>query len=237
MSHRVQATQQSQRDFIVNVSHELKTPLTSVQGFAQAILDGAVASQSDLEHAAGVIRNEAERMNRLVLDLLELARFEAGTVKLNIQSIEAGELLRSVAQRFSLAASQAQVKLELDVQQPITFLGDGDRLGQVLNNLVDNAIKYSPSGGRIILQAKQVDGKINLAVKDNGPGIPDEESSRIFERFYQIDRARRGGRERGVGLGLAIAREIVQAHGGFIHVEKNPPQGSSFVVNLQSAHL
>jgi two-component system OmpR family sensor kinase len=226
MGERVQASQRSQRDFIANVSHDLKTPLTSIQGFAQAIKDGTVDDPAAARQAADVIFQEAERMHRMVLDLLELARLDSGVVGYEYTKIDLGKLLENVVQKFALQAQQAQVDLKLmfsyasiggstsDILPAIT--GDADRLAQVFSNLVDNALKYTPAGGQVSLTARPVDGWVEVWVSDTGSGLPSEELERVFERFYQTDKSRSGTGRRGVGLGLAIAREIVQAHGGTI---------------------
>ncbi len=232
MAHQVQITQGSQRDFVANVSHELKTPLTSIQGFAQAILDGAASQPDTLHQAAHVIYDEAGRMYRMVLDLLALARLDAGTADLQKAPLDLAALLRSVSEKLSPQAQQARVSLQSQVEPLPAFLGDGDRLAQVFTNLVDNALKFSPPGGSVIIYAGVTQGWIEVRVKDSGPGIPLEASERVFERFYQLDPARKGGSGRGSGLGLAIAKEIVVAHGGTIGVDSQPGQGSTFWVRL-----
>lgn len=251
MGERVQASQRSQRDFIANVSHDLKTPLTSIQGFAQAILDGTADDPEAARQAADVIYNEAGRMHRMVLELLELARLDSGVVVLERKPLDLGEMLQGIVEKFTPQARGAQVNLVLRFAGsqgdtlpsgylPI-IIGDSDRLGQVFSNLVDNALKHTPSGGQVEVTARPVSDWVEVWVSDTGPGIPADELERIFERFYQTDKARRGGVGRGVGLGLAIAREIVQAHGGSISAhnrEQGEPevgearQGSVFLVRL-----
>jgi two-component system, OmpR family, sensor kinase len=232
MSQRVQNSQQSQRDFVANVSHELKTPLTSIQGFSQAILDGAVQTPDALQQAATVIYTEANRMHRLVLDLLSLARLEAGTADLQHAPVNLDLLLRSVVEKFNPQVGAAQINLTCQAESLPTLTGDGDRLAQVFTNLVDNAIKYTPPGGSVTVRAVQVEHSAEITVIDSGKGIAAKDQARIFDRFYQVDKARKGGGGRGVGLGLAIARQIVLAHGGKIWVESQPGQGSRFVVKI-----
>jgi two-component system OmpR family sensor kinase len=234
MTERVQAGQQAQRDFVANVSHELKTPLTSIQGFAQAILDGAVEKPEDLRQAAGVIHDEAGRMHRLVLDLLDLARLDAGAADIQRVPLNLGLLLGGIVDKFQFSARQADIRLELQVEELPGLQADPDRLAQVFTNLLDNALKYTPSGGSIsVVLARQGDLAV-AQVRDSGPGIPEAELSRVFERFYQTDKSRRSGR-RGVGLGLPIAREIILAHGGSLSVENISPQGCVFMVKLPLA--
>jgi signal transduction histidine kinase len=239
MGERLQASQRSQRDFVANVSHDLKTPLTSIQGYAQAILDGTADEPAATQQAAQVIFDEAGRMHRMVLDLLDLARLDAGTLSFERAPLDLGVLLRGVAQKFALQAQRSRVDLRLDVpgsngDEPLVLVGDADRLAQVFANLVDNAVKFTPAGGQVQIVAHSNDGWAEVYIVDSGPGIPGEELGRIFERFYQADRARRGGERRGVGLGLAIAREIVQAHSGTIRANNRGPveSGCVFTVRL-----
>jgi two-component system OmpR family sensor kinase len=232
MIDQVQSSQQSQRDFVANVSHELKTPLTSIQGFSQAILDGAVDSGPALEKAAGIIKTEADRMYRLVVDLLDLARFDAGTMVLDRQVLDLSKLLTHVVNQLIPQAVQAQVKLTLDLDLLPTCLGDEDRLAQVFTNLVDNAIKHTPAGGFVRLTARAAGGLARVEIIDSGMGIPPEHLNRIFERFYKIDGSRKGGEKPGTGLGLAIAQGIVRAHEGSINVRSTLGEGSAFEVTL-----
>ena len=232
MTRQVQESQQSQRDFLANVSHELKTPLTSIQGFAQAIQDGAVQDPEALQHAAGVISSEAARMHRLVMDLLALTRLESGTADLVEEPLNLNILLKSVLDKFSLQADKAEVNLAVELDPLPDIVGDGDRLAQVFSNLIDNALKYSSPGGTVTLWAKLEDGNALISVADEGIGIDPEEQKRIFERFYQVDRARKGGAGRGVGLGLAIAQQIILAHHGELRLKSAPGKGSTFIVRL-----
>lgn len=233
MAARVQSSLQSQRDFVANVSHELKTPLTSIQGFAQAILDGTVEDKAGREHAAQVIYDEADRLRRLVEDLLDLARMDAGQVEFKRERIDLGRLLRSVSERLAIRSQgDADVGVDLGKLDLPEIVGDGDRLAQVFTNLLDNAIKHSPAGGKVRVWSEQSAGWVSIHVDDQGPGIPPGELSRIFERFYQLDKARPGGVERGAGLGLAISREIVRSHGGRLGAQSEPGRGSRFTVQL-----
>lgn len=255
MGERVQASQRSQRDFIANVSHDLKTPLTSIQGFAQAILDGTAQDPQASKQAAEVIYKEAGTMHRMVLDLLELARLDSGVMSFERSQLEMGDILRGVVEKFTPQARDAGVQLIFhpDRSQSGTLpkiIGDADRLSQAFSNLVDNAIKHTSTGGKVTLIARSNMGWLDVLVSDEGPGIPEEELSRIFERFYQTDKSRTGGERRGVGLGLAITREIVEAHGGKIEVynrsggapgresishNKNVQRGCVFAVKLPIA--
>jgi signal transduction histidine kinase len=232
MAVRVQNAQNSQRDFVANVSHELKTPLTSIQGFATAILDGTANTPEALQQANQVIYTEASRMSRLVVDLLSLARLDAGIADMQHAPLDMAVLLKSVVDKMTPQARLAQVDLALQMGDLPWLNGDADRLSQIFTNLVDNAIKYTPSGGHIRIQADYTDGKVIVSITDSGVGIGPQDLPHIFERFYQIDKSRRGGSQHGVGLGLAIAREIVLAHHGNISVTSVPGQGSTFTVLL-----
>jgi signal transduction histidine kinase len=234
MAQQVQTSQQAQRDFLANVSHELKTPLTSIQGFAQAIQEGAANSPETVQRSATIIYDEAERMRRLVSDLLDLARWDASPHTLNRAPLDLRLLLVALAERFALRAQERGVNLKTDLPDLPSMLGDADRLAQVLGNLVDNALKHTPSGGTVTLAASIVGDQAQVTVSDNGHGIPPEDLSRIFERFYQVDksRARPGSAGGGVGLGLAISKEIVIAHRGRITAESVVGIGTRFVVRL-----
>jgi len=232
MVDKVQSSQQSQKDFVANVSHELKTPLTSIQGFSQAMLDGTVDSGAALKKAAGIINIEAERMYRLVVDLLDLARFDAGTLNLDRQALDLAKLLNHVGNQLIPQAVQANLKLNLDIGPLPTCVGDEDRLVQVFTNLVDNAIKHTPENGFVNLVARSEGGFARIEIIDSGPGIPSEHLERIFERFYKIDGSRKGEGKPGTGLGLAIAQQIIQAHDGYIRVRSTIGEGSAFEVTL-----
>ncbi len=231
MTSRVQASQKSQQDFVANVSHELKTPLTSIQGFAQALLDGTIERNQGVTEAARVIHAEAERMHRLVLELLDLAKIDSGAAGFAWADVDLAALLYHVVEKFRPQAQSADIDLSLETVSHPTLLGDGDRLAQVFSNLIENALKFTPGGGSVRIRLERIEEFAQIAVSDSGPGIPAGERDRIFERFYQTDRARSGGRDRGVGLGLAIAREIVQAHRGDISL-RTSGQGSLFVVKI-----
>jgi signal transduction histidine kinase len=240
MNNRMQTSRKSQRDFVANVSHELKTPLTSVQGFAQAILDGTADTPESRQQAARVIYNEAGSMHRMVLDLLDLARLDAGTLELQRAPVDLPALLNNIAEKFSPQAHAAGVSIQVESAAQPVILGDGDRLAQVFSNLVDNALKHTPSGGIVTLRtrlsgpstSKETGSEIQVDVADTGAGIPPEALPHIFERFYQADPSRPGGEKHGTGLGLAIVKEIVGAHSGKISVRSTPDAGSLFTVTL-----
>ncbi len=229
---RVQTTQQSQREFVANVSHELKTPLTSIQGFAQALLEGATETPEARQQAAQVIYDESGRMHRMALDLLELARFDAGIAEMVFAPIDLAALLRNAEEKFALQASKKEVSLEIETPALPQVMGDGDRLAQVFTNLIDNALKHTPVGGLIKVKAESAGGEIRIQVADTGAGIPADAMSHIFERFYQADPARSRQGKDSSGLGLAIVREIVLAHGGKISVHSEAGTGTIFTLSL-----
>jgi signal transduction histidine kinase len=232
MTSRVQESQLSQRQFVANVSHELKTPLTVIQGFSQAILDGTADTPETQKQAAQVINEESNRMHRLVVDLLDLARMDAGTFILKHDSIDIELLLKQVMQHFDPQAQQAKLALHLSGSNLPRIYGDSDKLAQVFTNLVDNAVKFSSEGGVVEVIAASTSEELIVEVKDSGVGIPPQSLSNIFDRFYQADRSRMGGESHSAGLGLAIAREIVQAHHGTITAQSILGQGSTFTVCL-----
>lgn len=235
MFTRIKAAQQSQRQFVANVSHELKTPITIVQGFAQAILDGTVDTPESEKQAAQVIFDESGRMHRLVLDLLDLARLDAGTFDLKHESVDMNLLLIHVIELFTPQAGKANIEIAYSPGQLPPIYGDSDKLSQVFSNLLDNAIKFSSVGGKIHLAASNDTSKLRIDVSDDGVGIPADALPNIFDRFFQGDPSRPGGSNHSVGLGLAIVREIVLAHHGTITAQSKPGQGSTFTVCLPLA--
>jgi len=232
MNQQVQDSLKSQQDFVANVSHELKTPLTSIQGFAQAIYDGAVESKQDLQKAAQVILEQTVRLDILGNDLLTLAKLDSGTVEMEKEKLELNQLLKNVVEFFRFEIQKSELTIETKFDQSIYIFADSGRLAQVFMNIIDNAIKFSPPGSKIWINAHTEDLSAIVTISDSGRGISEEEAKRIFERFYQVDKSRRGGQKRGVGLGLAIARQIVQAHGGEISVSSQVGVGSTFMVKL-----
>jgi len=233
MMHRVHASQKSQRDFVANVSHELKTPLTSIQGFAQAILDDTANTPETRKQAAQIIYDESGRMHRMALDLLDLARLEAGTADMQMSDVDLGVLLKGIVDKFTPQAQKANVVLQLDISDNLsTVTGDGDRLAQVFTNLVDNAMKFTPENGKIALSAKKVGAEVEAIVADTGVGVAREAQPHLFNRFYQADPSRAGGEKHGAGLGLAIVKEIVEAHGGKIGVRSQVGHGTTFTIRL-----
>lgn len=231
MTAEVLASNTAQRDFLSNVSHDLKTPLTSIQGYAQAIMDGAAEDKAE---AAQIIYEEAGRLNRMVVELTDLERLSAGKLSMARDRIDIAQLAEGVVQSLAVVAEKRGVRLESRMTPPPAIIGDGDRLAQVIMNLISNALKYTPAGGTVRVTVERAGAGALVSIRDSGIGIPREELSRVFERFYQVDKAR--GPQRGTGLGLAIAREIVEAHGGRITVEsRGRGKGAEFRVWLPVA--
>ncbi|SFS59558.1 ATP-binding protein [Paenibacillus sp. 453mf] len=218
-------------DFIANISHEIRTPLSMIQGYSEALLDGMAASPKESEELLQVIHDESLRMGRLVKDLLDLARMEAGHTDINLRRVDLNQMLDRVYRKFSVAAKEQGLILEYPHQDESLVLeaADEDKLEQVFTNLLDNAFRHTPSDKRIQIIAKQINASfIEIRIKDEGKGIPRDDLPFIFERFYKADKARVRDVGRGTGLGLAIVKHIVDAHQGTIEVDSIPGQGTEF---------
>jgi two-component system phosphate regulon sensor histidine kinase PhoR len=224
--------EKTRRDFIANVSHELRTPLTSIQGYAETLLDGS--SENHSREFLEIIRKNASRMSRLTEDLLTLARVESGEHRFDVQAVTPGDLLHDAVENFSELARSNGIELQVEDSAPSPVSADREAIHQVFSNLIDNALKYAASGRRVVLGARPANNSVEFQVRDFGPGIPSEHLSRLFERFYRVDKAR--SRESGgTGLGLAIAKHIVLAHGGTIRAESELGHGSVFFFALPLA--
>jgi signal transduction histidine kinase len=238
MAARVQVTQKAEREFIVNVSHELRTPMTSIKGFAQAIMDGTTLdSPQATQHAARVIFDESDRLSRLASALIDSARLETGDSPLALSTVSLNDLVRACVTRAEIRARDVGVELATTLGDLPMIVADGDRIVQVITNLVDNALKHTPQGGKVTLETRVAQGGtsnvgVRFAVSDNGEGIPPEDLPRIFDRFYQVDKSRMQKQDSGSGLGLAICKQIVDAHGGTISANSILGQGAQFVVWL-----
>jgi two-component system phosphate regulon sensor histidine kinase PhoR len=216
------------QDFVANVSHEFKTPLTAIQGFAETLIGGALEDPKNNRRFLEIIRDHAARLAQLTDDLLKLARIEAGKLEVEFSSVSLMELIERCAETSLLKATRKQIAIEVNVPPGLpSVLGDASLLRQVLQNLIDNAIQYTPAGGQIRVSASAGARQAVVTVSDTGIGIPLADQERIFERFYRVDAAR--SREAGgTGLGLSIARHIVESHGGRIWVESAVGAGSKF---------
>jgi two-component system, OmpR family, phosphate regulon sensor histidine kinase PhoR len=230
--------EKSRRDFIANVSHELRTPLTSIQGYTETLLDSPLADNHVREFLE-IIRKNAARMSRLTEDLLTLARVESGEQRFGMQRVSPEELLQDALESFREVARSYGVELgvELAIENSVpagNVNADREAIHQIFSNLIENALKYAASGGKVILGARPVESGVEFYVRDFGPGISSEHLPRLFERFYRVDKAR--SRESGgTGLGLAIAKHIVLAHGGTIRAESELHHGSTFLFTLPAS--
>ena len=223
------------QDFVANVSHEFKTPLTAIQGFAETLLAGALDDPNNNRRFLEIIRDHAARLARLTDDLLKLARIEAGKLEIEFSAVGLTELIEGCAETTLLKAGRKLITLEIDIPPGLPAArGDASLLRDVLQNLLDNAIQYTPAGGRIGVSATAGAREAVITVADTGIGIPLAEQERIFERFYRADAAR--SREAGgTGLGLSIAKHIVEAHGGRLWVESTVGSGSRFYFSIPLA--
>ena len=230
----VRRIEAARRDFVANASHELKTPLTAIRGFAERLAD-AELPDATAKHAVEAIVGNAKRLGALVDDLLELSRIESGSVPLRPEPIAAGELAERLLRELDPRLRSGELESEVRVEGAGRVLADRGALEQVLANLLDNAIKYTPAGGRVRVHVRPApDGRQRIEVEDSGLGIPRKDLPRIFERFYRVDpsRSRALG---GTGLGLAIVKHLVQAMGGQLGVESQLGDGSRFWVELPGA--
>jgi two-component system, OmpR family, phosphate regulon sensor histidine kinase PhoR len=223
---RIHQLEMIRQDFVSNVSHELRTPLATLKALVETLQDYAVKDPDASKKFLGRMDNEIDNLTQMVQELLELSKIESGRVPLVKREISPGILISNVAERMQLQIQKGKLDLKLDIQRKIpTILVDENRMEQVLVNLIHNAIKFTPPGGKITLSAKQRNHEIIFSIEDTGIGIPPRDLERIFERFYKVDRARS---EHGTGLGLSIARHLVEAHGGRIWAESIPTKGSTF---------
>lgn len=223
----------ARREFVANVSHELRTPLTTIKSYTEALEDGALDERALSERFIGVIRNETQRMIRLVSDLLHLSRLDSSEAMLRKQRTDVLELLEDTADRFFVQMKQKDISCAIDIQPGVGNVWiDRDQIDQVLDNLVSNALKYTMSGGSIRLSAHSTEeDMLAITIRDTGIGIPKQDLDRIFERFYRVDKARSRNMG-GTGLGLSIAQEIVHAHDGTITLDSELDQGTTVTVQL-----
>ena len=229
MAQQVDRSSRAMRQLLADVSHELKTPLTSIQGFSQAMVDGLVEDQEETQRLAEVVHEEAERMRVLVDDLLYLSRIESGELRLNLDRIELDALVAASERRLRYQAESAGVSLRLELGGG-AVPGDERRLEQVFANLLDNAIRFAPEGSQVRIRTWLEADHGAAEVGNASEPIPEDEVPHIFDRFYQVDRARSGSGHS--GLGLAIVGELVQAHGGTVEVRSTREEGTAFIVRL-----
>ncbi len=227
--HRLEAMR---KEFVANVSHELRTPLTTIKSYAETLLDGALEEAEISRQFMSVINDEADRMTRLVNDLLELSRLDNKETKWNMKPIDVGTILKNVIKKMDVNIKRKgqTIKANIPEELPEVF-ADNDKIEQVFQNILSNAYKYTPEGGTIYIDVEYAEKMVKVTFKDTGVGIPKEDLPRIFERFYRVDKTR--SREMGgTGLGLSIAREIVQAHGGEISISSELGKGTSVIIQI-----
>jgi two-component system phosphate regulon sensor histidine kinase PhoR len=225
------------RDFVANVSHELKTPITSIKGFVETLLDGAITNPVDADRFLRIVATQADRLNAIIEDLLSLSKIEQSerAADLVVERVAIKDMLQAVLHDCHSKAAQREIGIRVECGDDLCAQINSPLLEQAITNLVDNALKYSESGSEVLITAVESDNEVTIAVTDHGCGIDDEHLPRLFERFYRVDRAR-SRKLGGTGLGLAIVKHIVQAHQGRITVESTPGVGSVFRVHLPLLH-
>lgn len=219
-------------DFVANVSHELKTPVTSVSGFSETLMSGEVTDEETTKQFLKIIHDESQRLDRLISDLLNLSKIERQKMPLNLETLNMTALVHEVSVTLQGAIEEKRTRLVLpDPSKDVYLQGDEDRLRQIILNLVGNGINYTAEGGTVTVSLKENVEKVRLIIKDDGIGIPEESLPRIFERFYRVDRAR-SRHSGGTGLGLAIVKHLIESHHGEIEVESREGEGTTFTVIL-----
>lgn len=230
---RIKSLEQVRREFVANVSHELRTPLTIINGYLETLADGGLEDRAMTENALGVMVKHADRLGRLVDDLLTISRAESRSVPLETQRLDLREVLRQVVEQFDEPIRRQAATVRITTADgDLSLEADAARLEQVFLNLLENALKYGNRPGLTVdLYAERAGPNVHVQVTDNGPGIPHEDQEHIFERFYRVhkDRSRETG---GTGLGLSIVKNVVQAHGGNVSVRSRPGEGATFTVVL-----
>ncbi|MYL53242.1 PAS domain S-box protein [Pontibacillus yanchengensis] len=223
--------EQMRKDFVANVSHELKTPITSIRGFSETLLDGAMQDDALREQFINIILKESQRLQSLIHDLLELSKLEKEEFQLNIENVYVKGMIQDIVPIVEHQADEKEVHLEQHLTDDVMIEGDSARLKQVVINLLTNAINYTPKQGAVSVALTTHDTEVEITVTDSGVGIPEEDIPRIFERFYRVDKAR-SRNSGGTGLGLAIVKHIVEAHHGHIKVQSVNQEGTTFRIFL-----
>jgi two-component system phosphate regulon sensor histidine kinase PhoR len=231
---RLKQLERTREEFVANVSHELRTPLSLIKGYVETLLDGARSNPEVAERFLKIIERNTQRLDLLIQDLLTISALESERIKLNLQPVELRSLVEKIFSDLKPPATNKNVELFNQLPE-LTATADVNRLEQVLANLVDNAIKYGRAQGHVTVGGKKLDdGKLEIFVQDDGPGIPAESLDRVFERFYRVDKARSRD-QGGTGLGLSIVKHIVQAHGGEVWVKSELGKGATFFFTLPAA--
>ena len=225
------------QDFVANVSHELRTPISSIKGYSETLLDGALQNSKDAKEFVEIIYKDSERLAKLVDDLLDLSKIESGKMRMVFLPVDIKNVIERSMAIIAPQAKSKSIMISLSIEKDLAqVMADENRLSQVLLNLLDNAVKYTPENGKIDIQVSHEERFIRVDVCDTGIGIPEKDLPRIFERFYRVDKAR--SRELGgTGLGLSIVKHIVQTHGGDVSVESDLGKGSTFSFTLPQAFI
>lgn len=230
MKNRLAKTEQMRRDFIANVSHDLRTPLTTINGFVQAMLEGLVKPEHTRKYLE-IINKETLRLMRLTGDILELAKLEADSIRVCREYVDIGEVLEDARSSMEMQASEKSVGISVSCPQGVRAYADEDRLKQILSNIISNAIKNTDAGGNVYLSA-DVEGEfVKMSVEDTGAGIPEEDLPYIFEKFYRVDKSRQPENS-GTGLGLSIAKKLVELHNGRIQVKSEVNTGTQITIEI-----
>jgi signal transduction histidine kinase len=228
MAERLQEAEELERNFLMTVSHELRTPLTAILGHVEALREGVAQDEAARRESLVVIAAEAARLERLVGDVLDLAKLDTRRFTLRSEEVDMARLLERAYTTFAEEARRRRITYSSEIHARPVIMADGDRVLQIISNLLSNAFRWTPDGGRVDLALDQRDGTISVAVQDSGPGIPEDDRDRIFRPFWSRDGV-------GTGLGLAIARELAAAHGGHIALESEPGRGTRFELVLPAA--
>ncbi len=234
MAEKLESTETMRRRLLGDVSHELRTPLTAIKGYMEGLIDGVMPANAETFEQ---VHREADRLSRLVDDLQELSRVEAGAFILDVHPVQLADLVQTTVKRLFPAYEKKDVKLRWNLPADLPrVLADDDRLVQVLTNLLGNALMYTPAAGEVTVTAALSGSQVQVSVKDTGVGIPAESLAHIFDRFYRVDKSRSRSAGGGSGIGLTIAKALVEAQGGQIWAESaGEGQGSTFLFTLQSA--
>ena len=236
MADQLKNLEYTRQSFVTNVSHELRSPLTSMKGFLEAMMDGTIPPEEH-EHYIEIVLSETRRMTAMVNDLLDLARIESGIITVNYEVFDINELIRRTLITFEARISEKRMELDVRFAAEQTFVyADSNQISQVLRNLIDNAIKYSPEGRTLLVSTYALRKEVYVTIRDTGVGIPAEDVPHIFDRFYKVEKAHTPSPQVGSGLGLAIVKKIIEAHGQSITVKSARGKGTQFTFTLEKAN-
>ena len=236
MADQLKNLEVTRQSFVANVSHELRSPLTSMKGFLEAMMDGTIP-QEEHEHYIEIVLSETRRMTAMVNDLLDLARIESGIITVNYEVFDINELIRRTLITFEARISEKRIEADARFAAEQTFVyADSNQISQVLRNLIDNAIKYSPEGRSLVVSTYALRKEVYVTIRDTGVGIPAEDVPHIFDRFYKVEKAHTPSPQVGSGLGLAIVKKIIEAHGQSITVKSARGRGTQFTFTLEKAN-